>query len=124
MEMDQQLAAAVVTEVRRRLLAEAVPRLHRCLAMLTEAEIWFRPNAETVSIGNLVLHLCGNARQWILSGLGGLPDQRRILIHVTEHFSYHVGQITYAVKSRKAVDMGYYAGVDLTRPSSSPESPE
>ena len=34
-------------------------------------------------------------------------------VHVVEHFSYHVGQITYIAKSRKAVDLGYYAGVDL-----------
>ena len=36
-----------------------------------------------------------------------------ILVHVIEHFSYHVGQMTYFVKSRKAVDMKYYEGYDL-----------
>ena len=36
-----------------------------------------------------------------------------ILIHITEHFSYHVGQITYFVKARKDIDVGYYAGKDL-----------
>ena len=36
-----------------------------------------------------------------------------ILVHVVEHFSYHVGQITYFVKSRRALDMGYYAAYDL-----------
>jgi uncharacterized damage-inducible protein DinB len=45
-----------------------------------------------------------------------------ILVHVTEHFSYHVGQITYAVKSRKAVDVGYYRGVDLDRTTSADTS--
>jgi len=28
------------------------------------------------AVGNLILHLCGNARQWIISGLGGQPDTR------------------------------------------------
>ena len=36
-----------------------------------------------------------------------------ILVHVVEHFSYHTGQITLAVKTRKAVDMQYYEGEDL-----------
>ncbi len=35
------------------------------------------------------------------------------LVHVVEHFSYHVGQITFAVKYLKDVDLGYYAGSDL-----------
>lgn len=36
-----------------------------------------------------------------------------ILIHVVEHYSYHVGQMTYFVKAIKDMDMGYYAGLDL-----------
>jgi len=43
-----------------------------------------------------------------------------ILVHVVEHFSYHTGQITYYVKTRKGVDTGYYAGQDLECPSKSP----
>jgi hypothetical protein len=38
-----------------------------------------------------------------------------ILVHVVEHSSYHVGQITYYVKSRKGIDLKYYGGTDLTR---------
>ncbi len=44
--------------------------------MLTNEEVWLRPNESSNSIGNLILHLCGNVRQWILSGLGKLPDRR------------------------------------------------
>ena len=38
-----------------------------------------------------------------------------ILVHVIEHFSYHTGQVTYAVKLLKNIDLGYYAGQDLDR---------
>jgi uncharacterized damage-inducible protein DinB len=38
-----------------------------------------------------------------------------ILLHVVEHFSYHVGQITYYVKLTKDIDTDYYKGVDLSR---------
>lgn len=156
------LGRALLAETRRRLIAESQPRIHKCLAQLTEEEIWHRPNAAVVSVGNLVLHLCGNVRQYILHGLGGAPDRRTrpqefdepgpipaaellrqldelmtevdaaldridpaslleirrvqgfdesglsILVHVVEHFSYHVGQITWYVKSLKAIDLVYY----------------
>ncbi|MCB1116646.1 MAG: hypothetical protein KDK71_09270, partial [Chlamydiia bacterium] len=36
-----------------------------------------------------------------------------ILIHVVEHFSYHVGQVTYYVKIRKDMDMAYYGNIPL-----------
>ncbi|MDQ2922350.1 MAG: DUF1572 domain-containing protein, partial [Acidobacteriota bacterium] len=46
------------------------------LEKLTDEQIWWRSNPETNSIGNLVLHISGNARQWIVCGLGGDPDKR------------------------------------------------
>lgn len=52
------------------------PRIARCLALLSEKQIWWRPHATSNSVGNLVLHLEGNVRQWIISGLGGVPDRR------------------------------------------------
>ena len=176
--MDNQVPAIhriLVAEVKRRIIGESVPRIKQCLAQLTEEEIWHRPNENVVSVGNLVLHLGGNLRQWVLSGLGGQPDHRQrdrefdengpipaetlieqldtlmqeveavldqlnptdlttvrpvqayeesgvsILMHVTEHFSYHTGQITYYVKTRKNVDLQYYGGHDLNRKGNASE---
>ena len=48
-----------------------LPRIERCLGMMSEEEIWWRPNSSSNSVGNLVLHLNGNVRQWVVSGLGG-----------------------------------------------------
>jgi len=53
-----------------------LPRIVRCLYQLSQDDIWWRPNAASNSAGNLVLHLSGNIRQWIISGLGGAPDVR------------------------------------------------
>jgi uncharacterized damage-inducible protein DinB len=58
------------------LTGEYLPKIERCLERLSDEQIWWRPNAESNSIGNLVLHLCGNARQWIVCGLGSEPDTR------------------------------------------------
>ncbi|HEV2387853.1 MAG TPA: DUF1572 family protein [Candidatus Acidoferrales bacterium] len=52
-------------------------RILKCLDMLPEDAIWWRPNAASNSAGNLALHLAGNVRQWIISGLGGAADVRQ-----------------------------------------------
>ncbi len=54
-----------------------MPKIERCLERLTDEQVWWRPHPEANSIGNLLLHLAGNARQWIVSGLGGVTDERQ-----------------------------------------------
>lgn len=65
-----------IQEARRLLTEEYLPKIERCVEKLTDEQVWWRPNAESNSIGNLMLHLSGNARQWIVSGLGGASDRR------------------------------------------------
>ena len=47
-----------------------------CLKKLSDEQIWQRQGAHENAVGNLVLHLCGNARQWIMHGVGGADDVR------------------------------------------------
>jgi uncharacterized damage-inducible protein DinB len=70
------LGQEYITYCRRRLTKEYLPRIEQCLDTLTEDEIWWRAHETDNSIGNLVLHLSGNVRQWIVCGLGGEPDHR------------------------------------------------
>jgi len=161
------LTNAFIAEIKRRLFGENIPRLKKCLEKLSDEQIWYRPNNSSNSVGNLVLHLHGNVRQWVVAGLAENRDVRErqkefdekgpvpreqmianmdklmmevdqilnqvsskdllairnvqgyqesglsILVHITEHFSYHVGQVTYIVKMLKDADMGYYEGHDL-----------
>jgi len=162
MTIEQKILSELQSEFERRLYTEGYDRIVHCLGYLSDEEVWARPNEETVSIGNLILHLSGNVRQWICAGLGMQEDIRKrdsefsteggvskvaltenlkrtiidaqevierlnaedlvskyevqvyeesgmsIVMHVIEHFSYHVGQITYAVKSLKNIDTQYY----------------
>jgi uncharacterized damage-inducible protein DinB len=148
-------------QTRHSLRRQHLPRIIRCLETLQQDQVWWRPHRTSNSIGNLVLHLEGNVRQWIISGLGHRPDHRtrdrefeergpiprRALIrhlettvagacrvlaglssrdlsrefriqgfsvsglaaiaHVSEHFAYHTGQIIYATKLLKGVDLGF-----------------
>lgn len=66
----------VILEFEKRVFEESYPRIYKCLTMLTEEELWKSPVKTVPPAGCLILHLCGNARQWILSGLGDLPDNR------------------------------------------------
>jgi len=50
--------------------------IERCLDELTDDQVWHRDSGQENSIGNLILHLAGNIRQWIGHGLAGLPDIR------------------------------------------------
>ncbi|HZT80346.1 MAG TPA: DUF1572 family protein [Gemmataceae bacterium] len=70
-----ELAAAVTAEAAHE-LASALARVRHCLDQLTDEQVWWRPSESMNSAANLVLHLCGNLRQWVIAGLGGTPDHR------------------------------------------------
>ncbi|MEM7162273.1 MAG: DinB family protein [Bacteroidota bacterium] len=66
----------LIADVERRLCEESIPRIEKCLNTLNENDLWWRPNDSGNSIANLILHLNGNVRQWIFSGLLGAKDMR------------------------------------------------
>jgi len=157
----------IKSEFHLRVIEESLARIQQCMDLLTTEELWYRHNSNTNSIGNLVLHLEGNIRQYIVSGIGKTADMRErdkefmegysytsqelldrltttlytandvvsklsfdalaeevtiqgfqhtnlsAIIHVIEHLSYHVGQITYFTKYIKDIDTAYYGGLDL-----------
>lgn len=53
-----------------------LPKIERCLERLDAEDLWWRPDEASNSVGNLVLHLAGNARQWIVAGVAGREDLR------------------------------------------------
>lgn len=74
--MPPDFAALLATEFRRRLLGEYVPRIRHCAGLLSESQAWQKPAPGGNSLGNLLLHLEGNVRQWILGEIGGEIDGR------------------------------------------------
>jgi uncharacterized damage-inducible protein DinB len=71
------VSQAFIQKARELLKEEYLPKIERCVEKLTDEQVWWRPNAESNSIGNLLLHISGNARQWIVCGLGGAIDKRQ-----------------------------------------------
>src|SRR5450432_2015005 len=57
-------------------LRQLCSRIEACLGALNQDEVWARGGDNENAVGNLVLHLCGNVRQWIVSGVGGQSDSR------------------------------------------------
>jgi uncharacterized damage-inducible protein DinB len=60
----------------RRTLASSLTKIVHCLEQLEDDDLGWRQHESHNSIQNIVLHLCGNVRQWIVHGVGGQPDVR------------------------------------------------
>jgi len=71
-----EIGKVFIARARYHLVEDFLPKIERCLELLTDEQIWWRANKQSNSIGNLVLHLSGNARQWIACGVGGAADAR------------------------------------------------
>jgi hypothetical protein len=72
---DTAIGEAFLGEARRHLNA-SVERIEHCLGQLDDPQVWWRPAEGLNSIGNLLLHLAGNLRQWVVAGVGGAADAR------------------------------------------------
>jgi uncharacterized damage-inducible protein DinB len=70
------VGALFIERSRFHLCVEYPAKIRHVLAALPEDTVWLRPAEGANSVGNLVLHLAGNLRQWIVSGIGGEPDRR------------------------------------------------
>lgn len=70
------VARTFLDKSRALIVSDYTPKIERCLDRLSDADIWWRANEASNSIGNLILHLCGNVTMWIIGGVGALPFER------------------------------------------------
>lgn len=68
--------AAVVGAAAAQEMDSALERIKHCLGQLNDEQVWWRSQPSLNNIGNLILHLCGNVRQWIVARVGGASDNR------------------------------------------------
>src|ERR1044072_402049 len=71
-----QTGAAFLAQSREYLTGHYLPKIRAAVERLSEEDTWWRPKEASNSVGNLMLHLAGNIRQWIVSGVGGAPGSR------------------------------------------------
>lgn len=91
----------IINEFRKRIYDESFPRIYKCLGMLTHEELWYCLNKQTPPIGSLVLHLCGNARQWIVAGIGGKDDIRDRASEFIPHPSIRRTDLIFVLENLK-----------------------
>jgi uncharacterized damage-inducible protein DinB len=127
-EKPSTLDRAFLEQSRKYLSAEYLPKIRRCLDAIGEADLWWRPNAQSNSIGNIVLHLAGNIRQWVVSGIGGAPDvrqrqqefdaergpSRRELLELLEHTLRDVDQVLARVDADLLFERRVIQGLEVT----------
>jgi uncharacterized damage-inducible protein DinB len=74
--IDVDMTTLFLQHSRSKLLEQYWPRLRGCVESLTNEQVWWRPNEASNSIGNLILHLNGNVRQWLVASFNRLEDDR------------------------------------------------
>ena len=70
------IAQFFISRSRHYLQHEYRTKLRAAVESLPSDAIWWRPNEQSNSVGNLLSHLAGNVRQWIVNGVGGVPGTR------------------------------------------------
>lgn len=70
------IATEFLERSRHYLGVEYPTKIRRCLDALPAPALWRRSDEQSNSVGNLLLHLAGNVRQWIVSSVGDAPDTR------------------------------------------------
>jgi uncharacterized protein DUF1572 len=78
------VAALFLEFSRQKLLGQYWPRLRECVESLSDEQIWWRPNEASNSAGNLMLHLDGNVRQWLVGSFGHRADHRNRPLEFSE----------------------------------------
>lgn len=67
---------AIFLDYSVRKLREMTTLIENCLNRFSEEQMWERHAAYENTVGNLLLHLSGNMRQWIMHGVGNQTDVR------------------------------------------------
>jgi len=103
-------------------------KLRLAVLAIPPDRLWWRPNEESNSVANLLLHLAGNIRQWIVSGVGGAPLSRNraaefsardgagrdALLGDLEKALDEVDGVLAALTSNRLLDRAQIQGRDMT----------
>ncbi len=76
MPLDAEHITRSATQAANQCLDHCLEVITHCVGQMSEEQIWWRPVPSMNSVGNLLLHLEGNIRQWIIAGLTEAQDTR------------------------------------------------
>jgi uncharacterized damage-inducible protein DinB len=101
MESTSDVRKPFLKEARSLLTEDFLPKIRKCLEVLEEDDLWWRAHENNNSVGNLILHLCGNVRQWIIASLGREPDLRQRSKEFSERT--HISKVDLLAKLEKTL---------------------
>ena len=96
-------------------LQQLAGHIEDCIGRLNYDQVWTRNSANENSAGNLILHLCGNVRQWIGFGVGGLADHRDRNSEFATRGGLQPAQLIEQLKSTVSEAVDIIRNVDSTR---------
>jgi hypothetical protein len=117
---DQTVAAAFIAAASD-MVRKGMHKIEHCVAQLDDEQLWWRPRPEVTpqmnSIANLLLHLSGNMRQWIIAGVGETKDVRNRPLEFSDRSNRPkaeiLGQLKTTVDEAASV-IGRLSADDLT----------
>src|SRR5215468_7120614 len=108
---------------RFRLLEDYFVKIAAAIEALDDGQVWRRPNESGNSIGNLLLHLSGNVRQWIISGVGGAEDKRDRASEFAARDSAPKGELVESVKTTLDEADAVLAGIEAECAAANSDGP-
>jgi hypothetical protein len=128
--MSDQPVSQAFLAVAETTLAEGFHKIEHCVGQLSDQQVWWRPHvlppapakhasSEMNSIANLILHLSGNLRQWIIAGVGGSKDVRNRPLEFSDRSQRAVAellaQLQLTITESRAV-LARLTGAQLAEP--------
>lgn len=88
-------------------IEQNLAQIVRCASLLSVDELWLRENEFCNSVGNLILHLNGNMRQWVVAGLGGecFERDRPLEFSQREKLSHSEILVPYQQTARRSMQV-------------------
>jgi uncharacterized damage-inducible protein DinB len=76
MEQANDLSEVALEALRKRITKVLPAQIKECVEQLDEDQLWWRPNEQANSVGNLVLHVSGSTRHYLSRSIGGIQYER------------------------------------------------
>jgi uncharacterized damage-inducible protein DinB len=113
--MERTLESTLLHLVRSRMIEDYPTQIGECLAVITEEDVWWRPDEKSNALGNIMLHLIGSNRLYIGYGVGGRPLERDRAAEFTARRNRDRAAVVREWEDTVAMMRDVLDGLDATR---------
>jgi uncharacterized damage-inducible protein DinB len=113
--MERTLESTLLHLVRSRMIEDYPTQIGECLAVITEEDVWWRPDESSNALGNIMLHLIGSNRLYIGYGIGGRSVERDRAAEFTARGNRDRAAILREWENTVAMMRDVFDGLDATR---------